>query len=278
MTAREFLCCAEAALVQSACPDPKVDARCLLESALNVPFSRLRITGDFPLAPEVEARLKERLARRVLGEPLQYIEGFQEFMGLRMRADARALIPRQDTETLAEAAIAHAKALSAPSVLDLCTGSGAVALAIKKFVPQAEVAATDICEGALGLARENAVALGLEIEFLRGDLFSAACGRRFDVIASNPPYLSGADMNELQREVRHEPRRALFGGLDGLCFYRRIAAELRGMLKIGGAAFFEVGMGQAKAVTEIFYAAIPEAKADLFKDLSGIERVVAIYQ
>ena len=191
-------------------------------------------------------------------------------MGLEFYVDRRVLIPRQDTETLCEAALAFLRDRAAPRVLDLCTGSGALAVTIAASQPDASVVACDISEEALCVARENAA--GLNISFARGDLFAAVEGA-FDVIVCNPPYLTEEDMLSLQREVRYEPPLALRGGADGLDFYRRIARELP--LRLRRAAFFEVGAGQAKDVAQILRAAFP-GRCEVTRDLAGIERVVSI--
>ena len=180
------------------------------------------------------------------------------------------LIPRPDTEILAERALQYLEALPAPRVLDLCTGSGALAVTIAAQRPDARVVACDISEEALCVARENAA--GLNVSFARGDLFAAVEGA-FDVIVCNPPYLTAEDMLSLQREVRYEPALALRGGADGLDFYRRIARELP--VRLRRAAFFEVGAGQARDVAQILRAALP-GRCEIARDLAGIERVVSI--
>jgi release factor glutamine methyltransferase len=270
LTARAFARRAQALLARGDCPDPALDARRLVEDALGTPFANLRVFGDVELSGEALKWIEGALARRLAGEPLQYIEGFSDFYGLRLLTDPRALIPRQDTETLAEAALAFAKGRAAPSVLDLCTGGGCLALAIKRALPGARVAATDLSEDALALARENAARLSLDIEFLPGDLFAPVEGRTFDVIVSNPPYLTDADMAALQREVAFEPAMALRGGADGLAFYRRIADGLATRVKPGGAVFLEVGRGQAGEVMRLFRG----GRVYAVRDLPGVDRVV----
>ena len=188
-------------------------------------------------------------------------------MGISLYVDPRVLIPRQDTETLCEAALPLISADAC--VLDLCTGSGALAIAIKKLRPQALVAATDISEDALAVARINAQNHDLSIEFLQGDLLDAAPGRSFDVIVCNPPYVNEEDMGALQREVQREPALALCGGIDGLMFYRRIMMALPAALKPGGSILFEVGYDQAAEV-----AALLQGNAEIIKDIEGIDRVV----
>jgi release factor glutamine methyltransferase len=186
------------------------------------------------------------LARRESGEPLQYVEGFAYFYGREFHVDPRVLIPRGDTEALLEAALKRVR--PGARVLDLCTGSGILAISLKLSEPEARVTGADISGEALMVARENAHRLGPCVEWAEGDLFGAVEGA-FDLIVCNPPYLSKEDMENLQREVAREPRLALDGGPDGLCFYRRIVRALPRRLNPGGSALFELGLGQAGAVS-----------------------------
>ena len=256
-------------------PPPRPPAKMTLEEIAarlrraDIPNARLEARWLLGDAPD-EATLAEWVRRREAGEPLQYVEGFAFFMGRRFRVDERVLIPRPDTEILAERALQYLEALPAPRVLDLCTGSGALAVTIAAQRPDARVVACDISEEALCVARENAA--GLNASFARGDLFAAVEGA-FDVIVCNPPYLTAEDMLSLQREVRYEPALALRGGADGLDFYRRIARELP--VRLRRAAFFEVGAGQARDVAQILRAALP-GRCEIARDLAGIERVVSI--
>lgn len=229
---------------------------------------------DEPLEPALNSKLDAWLARREAGEPLAYITGVAAFYGLELRVNPHVLIPRQDTEVLCEAAIAHVR--PGARVLDLCTGSGALAIAIKIRCPQALVTATDISPDALAVARANAKRLGADVDFCCGDLFGAVSGERFDVILSNPPYINDLDMRSLQREVTHEPQLALRGGEDGLDFYRRIAASLPAALTPTGVALLEVGYDQAQAVSGLLRQALPDGIVAITKDLSGIDRVVSI--
>ena len=203
-----------------------------------------RQTDIFP--GEYEKMLGEMLARRLAGEPLQYILGEWELMGLPFRVDARALIPRQDTETLVEAALGLIKERGYRTVLDLCCGTGCIGISLAAL-SGAAVTLADISADALALARENAEKNGVCARVTETNLFSNI-KRSFDLIACNPPYLSDADMAALQREVRFEPALALYGGADGLDFYRRIRTEYAAHLNPGGALLLEVGFGQAAAV------------------------------
>ena len=218
---------------------------------------------------EYEKMLGEMLARRLAGEPLQYILGEWELMGLPFRVDARALIPRQDTETLVEAALGLIKERGYRTVLDLCCGTGCIGINLAAL-SGAAVTLADISVDALALARENAEKNGVCARVMETDLFSNITGS-FDLIACNPPYLSDADMAALQREVRFEPALALYGGEDGLDFYRRIRTEYAAHLNQRGALLLEVGFGQAAAVCALF-----GENAYVLRDLCGVERVVAV--
>lgn len=271
MTAREWEKAARARLSRSGSPDPGTDALLLLAGALGVERGSLLFHRDDFLSEEQFTLLEEQLARREGGEPLQYVQGVAYFMGLEFLVDRRVLIPRQDTETLCELALSRIK--PGESVLDLCTGSGALAVTIARR-GRARVTGADISADALRVARENAARNEASVRWVCGDLFDAVAQEHFDAIVCNPPYLSAADMSSLQAEVRWEPALALAGGMDGLDFYRRIAYSLPGRLKAGGRAFFEVGAGQAAAVREIFAGALPGARVQVQKDLCGVERVV----
>ena len=263
------------------------------ERTLNAVSSEARAEAEIILArasgierPELLARLHEAvdgaraefermLARRLAGEPVQYVTGEVGFRRLILRTDPRAMIPRRETETLLEAAHALAPA-GAFRALDLCTGSGAVALALADEYPDASVVATDASEEALALARENARALEFarKIEFRRGDLFDAAAGETFDLVLSNPPYVSEDEYARLDRGVReHEPRSAFLAGSDGLSFLRRVAHGVGEHLRPGGSVAVEVGLGQSQAVRELFLrSGLGDAR--VFRDLGGTERVM----
>ena len=268
-TLREALRAAQAALAPVAGEEAAREARLFFCHALGWDMARLlsRQSDIFP--GEYEKMLEEMLARRLAGEPLQYILGEWELMGLPFRVDARALIPRQDTETLVEAALGLIKERGYRTVLDLCCGTGCIGISLAAL-SGAAVTLADISVDALALARENAEKNGVCARVMETDLFSNITGS-FDLIACNPPYLSDADMAALQREVRFEPALALYGGEDGLDFYRRIRTEYAAHLNQRGALLLEVGFGQAAAVCALF-----GENAYVLRDLCGVERVVAV--
>lgn len=240
-------------------PDPAADARLLC-------------WGDSlrELSSQEEARLEALLARRLAGEPVQYVLGSAWLMGLEFLVDARVLIPRQDTEALCEAALGFLRGREGARVLDLCTGSGAIGLSIAQLCPGARVTLADVSAGACEVAARNRDRLGLRADVVCGDLFCPVRGRQFDLICCNPPYIPTADLDGLQREVRREPRIALDGGADGLDFYRRIAGEYRAFLRPGGALMLEIGWDQAEAVRALF------AGGEVVRDLCGRDRVIVI--
>lgn len=194
---------------------------------------------------------KAMAEERLKGKPLQYITGSAPFYGLDIKVDSRVLIPRFDTEHLAEAVIKECAKRENPAVLELCTGSGAVSIAVK-LNSAASVTATDVSQDALDVAEENAKLHNAEITFIKSDLFTSVDGK-FDVIAANPPYIPSADISTLHNEVKDfEPLTALDGGADGLNFYRAIAAEYTDYLNDGGVLMLEIGAGQADAVKQLF--------------------------
>lgn len=204
------------------------------------------------VSSEQEKQCAAYVKRRLKGAPLQYVLGETCFYGLDFKTDARALIPRFDTETVAEAAIKEAQNRDKPTVLDLCTGSGAIAVAIKHNVPDSIVTATDVSVDATNLCRENADSNGCDIEILAGSMFLPVKGRKFDIIVSNPPYIQSGAIAELDKEVReYEPTIALDGGADGFDFYRDIASAADKHLNKNGVLVLEVGAGQAEQTARL---------------------------
>lgn len=274
MTLGQWLDLAEKELTQTGSPDPRTDAEWMAVDVLDVSRSMLRMLRDSALTEQQQVQLDSWLARRAKGEPLQYIEGVAWFMGLEFGVDPRVLIPRQDTEVLVECALELLEGMQRPAVLDMCTGSGAIGVSVKRLCPKAKVTLSDISGDALLVARTNAMKLGVQAEAVQGDLYEAVDGRGFDMILCNPPYLTGQDMQELQKEVTYEPALALFGGEDGLECYRRIAAGLKDHLNPGGYVLLEVGMGQDQDVLKMVENAIDCAETQVVEDLNGIARVV----
>lgn len=257
----------------------RLEAELLLARVLGVERLRLIIEPERPLTATELGAYRELVGRRRELEPLAYILGEREFYGHRFKVDRRVLVPRPDTETLVEVALGRAPA-GAPScrALDLCTGSGCVAVSLAKARPTWEVWASDLSAAALELARENALRLGCPptMRFVESDLFGAIpADAAFDVITANPPYIPSTEIDGLMRDVRdYEPRLALDGGPDGLALLARLITEARPLLAPGGLLAVEVGAGQAPAVRALFHA---ENYVDVraSKDYGGVERVVS---
>ena len=270
MTVLDALRAAEKQL--QAIPEPRLDAEYMLAEALHTSRLMMLIDKSRVLTAAEEEAFERMMARREQREPLQYILGSQSFMGFSFKTDPRALIPRNDTEALCEEALRHIR--PGDRVLDLCTGTGALGIAIQKLCPKAIVAATDISEAALSLAEENARSLQAEVRFLQGDLFAPVSGEEFEVIVSNPPYIPEALRGRLQAEVEKEPALALFAGEDGLDFYRRIAREAPAYLAPQGWLCLEVGDGEAEAVAALLKTNFESVR--ILPDLNGLNRVVSV--
>ena len=237
---------------------------------------------DLPLyaSDTVEQQVKELTRRRLEGEPVAYLIGEWEFYGLTLDVSPEVLIPRMDTEVLAEQAILAARSVEENCrVLDLCAGSGCVGLAVAANVPQCRVVLADLSEGALRICRQNIRRCGLtsQVISVTADAMLPPLPNLwdFDVIACNPPYIPTADILTLDESVKnYEPRQALDGGADGLDFYRSVCSKWKGALRLGGKLLFEVGMGQAPAVEEIM-AQNGFEDVQSFQDTQGIWRVVS---
>jgi release factor glutamine methyltransferase len=257
----------------------RLEAELLLGEVLGLDRIGLLLAAERDLSDGELGAYRELIRRRRGGEPTAYLLGRREFFGRRFRSDARALVPRPDTEILVEELLARTqhRALFG-RYLDLCTGSGCVAISFALARRTWQVTGTDLSESALELARENALALGAVwgVRWLLGDLFAALpAGERFEVISANPPYIPSGELAELAPEVREfEPRAALDGGADGLDFYRRLAREAPSWLVPGGVLALEVGAGQAEAVSGLLRDAgfVHEARR---RDYGGHERVVS---
>ena len=256
MTIREALRLAAARLEQAGVPDADVDAAYLLASVLKEDTLAMRINGHRELAAPQRAAFDALCDRRAAHEPLQYILGETEFMGLTFHVEPGVLIPRADTEILVEKALECMK--PGARVLDIGTGSGAIAVSLAKLGRQTQVTAVDVSDRALEIARQNAKRNGAAVEFVKSDCFSALKGRKYDMIVSNPPYISADEMRGLMPEVAREPELALFGGADGLDFYRRISREAPEYLNEGGCLLFEIGWLQKDAVSALVKAHIGE--------------------
>ncbi len=217
-----------------------------------------------------EQRLTELAEKRASGYPLQYIIGEWEFMGLPFKVKENVLIPRADTETLVEEALKVFK--KGDSILDLCCGCGCIGISLAKL-KDCKVTALDLSQDAVSLTKENAALNGVDITVLQGDLFEMPVSGEFDGIVCNPPYLTKEDMENLQKEVKYEPALALYGGKDGLDFYRFIIKEYTSHIRESGMLFFETGFMQTEDTARLMENSYTDIR--IIKDIGGNPRVVA---
>ncbi|WNG18949.1 peptide chain release factor N(5)-glutamine methyltransferase [Cystobacter fuscus] len=254
---------------------PRLTTEVLLAHVLKATRVRLYVDLDRPLEKEELAAFKALIARRMAGEPTQYLTGVREFYNRPFKVDARVLIPRPETELLVEAAL-HALPKDGPgTALDVCTGSGCIAISLAAERPQATVLATDLSSDACALARENAQALGVadRVSVLHGSLYTPLPpDARFQVVVSNPPYIASGEIPGLSAEVRREPRMALDGGPDGLVLLRQVIEGARRVLVPGGLLAMEIGETQGPAVQALLQAAGYE-NARVEKDLERRDRL-----
>lgn len=276
--------------------NPAKEAEILITEALQITKSQL-YTNILEISDKVSHRIDLLVNRRLQGEPIQYIIGYVEFYGLKIHVGKGVLIPRPETELVVEETIKAVSSVecrlsdkknrkfkiqnskfknenSKMKILDLCTGSGCIAIALAKNLKQAFVYGVDKSEAAIGYARENAILNKVSnISFIVGDLFEPVRDIKFDFIVSNPPYIKKDEIQNLQREIRdYEPLNALDGGEDGLDFYRRVISESPYFLKKGGMLILEAGFNQAEEIKKLAKSSgYKEIK--FFKDYAGIERV-----
>jgi len=253
---------------------PRLDAQVLLAHVLGCDRVGLYTQFDKPLGDEELARARELIRRRLAGEPVAYLVGEREFWSLPLRVDARVLIPRPETETLVQVALDLLGGAVEPSIADIATGSGAVAIVLSKQLPSARVTAVDISADALAVARENCErhGVGERVELLCGDLLEPLGGRPFDLLVANLPYIPSADLPELSPEVRSEPALALDGGADGLDLVRRLVAGAAQVLVPGGAVALEHGDDQGPVICALAREAGFVAPATA-RDLGDRDRV-----
>ncbi len=253
--------------------DAKLEAQLLLQHVLNVNRAWLIAHENEALSPENFAQFQQLITRRKNGEPIAYILGYREFFGLKLKVTPDTLIPRPDTETLVEAALEKISKYQTSKVLDLGTGTGAIALAIAKNRPNAQVTAVDFSANALKIAQENAKNLAIQnVSFVQSDWFSALKNQQFDVIVSNPPYIEENDAHVGQGDLRFEPKSALTSGVDGLDDIRKIIGESLHFLKPQGWLLIEHGYNQAKNVRELI-AEYASADIATVQDFGGNDRV-----
>jgi len=264
-------------------PDAGFEAGCILEDAMGLPPAELAVRGGEQAEDGRRTdKALEIARRRVCGEPLQYLLGKWEFYGFPVKVGEGVFIPRPETETLVDAVYGHFKSAGAdsPRIVDLCGGTGCIAIALCRLLPGADVCAIENSAAALAFAAENIRLCDFKVKLIEADVLDARVAERFsrdgqaaDCVVSNPPYLGGGDMESLQAEVSREPRAALDGGPDGLRFYRAISRLWKRALKPGGLIAFEIGAKQARAVSGIL-AGGGYSRISVVKDAAGLDRVV----
>lgn len=260
-------------LAEKGVENARLEAEWLLCAVLDLDRVALYVNFDKPLSAAELAAYRAMVGRRAKREPLQYILGSQEFMGLDFEVTPGVLIPRHDTEVLVAEGVKRGE--RAKTILDIGVGSGCIAVALAKALPQAEVCGVETSAEALALAQRNVAKYGVKVTLFEGSLFEPFNGQRFDLIVSNPPYIPSTELETLQPEVRDfEPQQALDGGKDGLDFYRLIIPAAPEHLNPGGWLLFEVGIGEAEPVLELFETTGQFAELFTAKDPAGIERVV----
>ncbi|MDR2157321.1 MAG: peptide chain release factor N(5)-glutamine methyltransferase [Clostridiales Family XIII bacterium] len=280
---KEILKVAENILRDAGDEDCKRDAEILLCHAMHYDARRIFMNWSREINDSYCEGFFELVQKRAGGTPTQYLTNGQDFMGHSFFVDERTLIPRMDTETVAEAIIEWLRARgTARRVLELCTGSGVVAISLAKEIADLKVTASDVDPGALEVAAINASNLGVakRVKFVKSDIYAAFKtgfgGARFDVIAANPPYISSDALMTLQREIiEHEPLHALDGGADGLDFHRRIISGAPPRLRKNGALFLEIGYDQADRVRALIDETERFGEVSVRKDLAGNDRVLS---
>jgi release factor glutamine methyltransferase len=253
---------------------PKLKARLLLQYVLDKPRQYIIVYDNKEIDKQQQWQYFVNIEKLTKGIPLQHITHRQEFMKMDFFVDENVLIPRPDTEILVEEVIKIAQKYNSPRILDLCTGSGAIAISLKKFVPNADITAVDISEKALEIAQKNAEKLEAKINFVKSDLFDKLDNKKFDIIVSNPPYIRKDEIKKLSEEVQKEPKIALDGGEDGLDFYRIIAEQAINYLKTGSFLCFEIGYNQKNDVIKIIEDEQNYKNTYCKKDLYGNDRII----
>ncbi len=276
MTIKELLNQAVIMLKNENIDAPKNKARMLLQSTLKKSREYLMIYDTEEVTNTQRDKYIKNVKRLILGEPLQYITGRQEFMKLNFLVTKDVLIPRSDTEILVEKVIKIAENISNPVILDLCTGSGAIAVSLAKYIKNVHIYAVDISSKAIQIAKKNAELNGVKnnIDFIESNLFDKLKDKKFDIIVSNPPYIETDTIKTLSKEVQKEPKLALDGGKDGLDFYRKISENGYKFLNRQGYLCLEIGYNQKISVKQILEKKKRYVNIKCIKDLCENDRVI----
>lgn len=258
--------------------NPRLDAEVLLSNILKKERIYLYVEFDKPLLPEELSSFREAIKKRVAKQPVAYILGYKEFMGIEFKVNSDVLIPRPDTEILVENALRRLEKYEKPTFADIGTGSGAIAVSIVKLSNNINGVAVDISSKALTIAKENAekAEVGDKLQFFEGNLCEPISNLKFTALLSNPPYIPNGDIVNLTPEVRNEPHLALAGGEDGLDCYRELIKQGHNLIIEGGFMMFEVGINQAESVAAIARKYDDMEVLEIIKDYAGIDRVVVI--
>ena len=250
-------------------------AKILLANILNVKKEYLLIHSKEEVKQEDKIKYENCIKELIKGKPLQYITNKQEFMGLNFYVDENVLIPQPDTEILVEKAIEIAETTQKNKILDMCTGSGCIAISLAKKINNVQITAVDISNSALNVANKNAINNNVEnkIKFINSDMFNNI-EEKFDIIVSNPPYIETETINKLEIEVQNEPHVALDGGIDGLKFYKILANNAFEYLNENGYLLLEIGYNQQESVTQLLQDTGKYKNIETIKDLGGNYRVV----
>ena len=272
MTIHELLELGSKNLREARQEEPKALAKRILAFLLKKDVSYLSIHPEEIVETKIETDFNEAIQKKQAGIPLQYITNMQEFMGINFYVDENVLIPRPDTEVLVEEVIKLAKEKENISILDMCTGSGAIAIALAEYLTNAKITASDKSKKALVVAQKNAKNTKASIQFIESDLFGNIKDK-FDIIVSNPPYIESDVIKCLDKEVQKEPMMALDGGKDGLDFYRKIAKQARAYLNEDGYLALEIGYNQKEKVKELLKK---EGYREIYskKDFGDNDRIV----
>lgn len=270
---------ATALLEQKGIASPRLNAERLLCSILECTRSELYLNPERFVTSDVVTRFEAMLSRRLADEPLQYILGETEFYGLRIKCDKRALIPRPETEFVVSKAIEYLEQFDRLYILDLACGTGCVGIALAANLPQASIAASDISDQAISLAKENVLMHNMitRFRFFTGQMFDAVRGESilYDAVVCNPPYIIEDDLMTLEKQIRDfEPKQALVSGEDGLDFIRQMIADAPEVVVPGGFLIFEIGIEQAEDVHRLIETNDSLQHIETVKDYSGIDRVV----
>ena len=276
MTIRETMKQGMIDLKTNGIEEPKLKARLLLQFILNKPRQYLLVYDNEQLTLRQEVNYFKAIKKIINGIPLQHITHMQEFMKMNFYVDENVLIPRQDTEVLVEEVINVANKINAKKILDLCTGSGAIAVSLAKYIKDSQVTAIDISKKALNIAKLNAKNNEVEnqITFIESDLFKNIPKLKYDIIVSNPPYIKKDIKKRLNKDVQKEPKIALDGGYDGLDFYRKIIYKAYEYLKFHGYLCLEIGYDQKKDVIQLIDNEEKYINTYSKKDLYGNDRII----